>query len=161
MAQPTLLSLSNDWLKTFNYVFTYLPTTNWQRFFNPTINIGCSNLDDAPVEQHVVDTVGSYGYQLNRVIDVLGVLVSELKPEKLTPQEQQYVFEFKKLAAEADRAAREFKDKGQNHDVSRASVDQFIEDLQSIQRSKPDLYQDLVQKVQTALEQRRAAGAGK
>ena len=38
----------------FNYVFTYLPRTNWQNAFSPTINFGC-NTEDMPVEQHVLN----------------------------------------------------------------------------------------------------------
>jgi hypothetical protein len=44
---------------------------------SPTIVFGNANLADVDTEQKVVDSVGSYGYQLNRVLDALAVLIRE------------------------------------------------------------------------------------
>ena len=54
-----------------------------------------------------MDKVGSYGKQVNRVLDVLTVLVADdrLDPQSLTPQELNFVNQFKDLAREADRVA--------------------------------------------------------
>ena len=94
------LPMLDDW---FNYVFTYLPTTNWQHAFSPTIYFG-SNVQDAPVEQHVVDQVGSYGYQLNRIIDLLKVAVDDGQVKGKSEREKQVVEKFLTLARSADQA---------------------------------------------------------
>jgi hypothetical protein len=78
---PTILN--NNFLK--NFAFTYFPVTDWRRFISPTIVFGNANIADAEVEQKVVDSVGSYGYQLNRILDALAVLIREAEDPK-TPR---------------------------------------------------------------------------
>jgi hypothetical protein len=128
----------SDW---FNYVFTYFPTTNWQHAFSPTINFG-SNIQDAPVEQHVLDNVGSYGFQLNRVLDALSVIVEdpELK-KRLNGNEK--IKKFKELAKKANDAAKGFED-----DVpTETSVDALIKGMHTLKHSDHELYQQLKDKL--------------
>ena len=73
-AAPSIFSTGNL-LK--NFVFTYFPMTDWRRFISPTIVFGDANIADSDTEQQVVDSVGSYGYQLNRILDALAVLIRE------------------------------------------------------------------------------------
>jgi hypothetical protein len=132
MAQVT--NPLNDW---FNYVFTYFPTTNWQHAFSPTINFG-SNIEDAPVEQHVVDSVGSYGFQLNRVLDALLVIIDHPTLTGLSDEEKQKVGAFKELAQAANDAAKEYQ--GQ---ITETGVDKLITGMRSLQEANPNLYEKL------------------
>jgi hypothetical protein len=132
----------DDW---FNYVFTYFPTTNWQHAFSPTIYFG-SNVQDAPIEQHVVDQAGSYGYQLNRIIDVLKVAVDEGTLKGKNEREKQVIAKFLTLAKNADQAAREFKG-----EVTEESVHKVIQGLRRLQHSDRDLYESLVDELRQAL----------
>ena len=131
----------DDW---FNYVFTYLPTTNWQHAFSPTIYFG-SNVQDAPVEQHVVDQVGSYGYQLNRIIDLLKVAVDDGQVKGKSEREKQVVEKFLTLARSADQAAKEFKG-----EATAASVHKLIGDIRRLQHSDRKLYDSLVDDLRRA-----------
>ena len=137
----TPFPLLDDW---FNYVFTYFPTTNWQHAFSPTVYFG-SNVQDAPVEQHVLDQVGSYGYQLNRIIDVLQVLVKEGGFKGTTRRDKDVMEQFSKLATSADAAAKGFRG-----EATAASVENLIQGLRRLRDSDPGLYDDLVKELQEA-----------
>ena len=67
--------------------FVYFPVTVWREFFRPTFYFGC-NVNDVDTEQAVLGDVGSYGSQLNRVLDALDVL-TRLEGDRLAalPQE--------------------------------------------------------------------------
>jgi hypothetical protein len=95
-----------------NFVFTYFPVTDWRRFISPTIVFGNANINDLEVEQKVVDSVGSYGYQLNRILDALAVLIREeedpSKPAR-TELDRRVLYRLLDLADAADKAAKEAK----------------------------------------------------
>ena len=55
----------------------------WNLF---TINLGQSS--DPKVEQRILDEVGSYGRQLGRIGDVVGVLASLVDRDKLTDAQE-------------------------------------------------------------------------
>jgi hypothetical protein len=94
-----------------NFVFTYFPTTDWRRFVSPTIVFGNANIADRDIEQEVVDTVGSYGYQLNRILDALTVIIrnGDLEDPSLTEQERRALYRLLDLAEAADEAAQRAK----------------------------------------------------
>lgn len=120
------------------------------KMFSPTINFGC-NVEDADVEQHVVDEVGSYGKQLNRVLDVLTVLVARIdeKELKLTPQERQFVDQFEELARAADDAVTKFKGK-HRRGITLDDINHMIEDLHSLAGKSPTGYRDFLERLYTA-----------
>jgi uncharacterized protein YpuA (DUF1002 family) len=126
--------VKNPWSDWFNYAFTYFPTTNWQHAFSPTINFG-GNVEDAPVEQHVVDVVGSYGFQLNRVLDAISVIVDHPNLSGLSDAEKEKLKAFKELAKAADDAAKQYE--GQ---VTEKGVGKFINDMRALKQSDADLY---------------------
>ena len=105
---PSIFSTGNL-LK--NFVFTYFPVTDWRRFISPTIVFGNANLADADTEQKVVDSIGSYGYQLNRILDALAVLIRENEDRKAprTEQDARMLGRLLDLADAADEAARQAK----------------------------------------------------
>ena len=107
-AAPSIFSTGNL-LK--NFVFTYFPVTDWRRFISPTIVFGNANLADADTEQKVVDSVGSYGYQLNRILDALAVLIRENEEPKAqrTEKDRRMLCRLLDLADAADEAARQAK----------------------------------------------------
>jgi hypothetical protein len=145
--QQSLLSLYEDFLK--NYTFVYFPTTNWARALSPTLNFGC-NLQDVDVEQHILDEVGSYGSQLNRLLDVVSVLVTNLDRSTLTPQEQQFVDKFEELARRADEAAADYQGK-RRHGITHADVKYMIAALRSLERTNKSEYDQFVAQIYTAL----------
>ncbi|CAH2602517.1 conserved protein of unknown function [Rhodovastum atsumiense] len=96
--------------------FIYFPWTDWHNFwrqwFCPQFNFGC-NVDDRDVEHHVLDTVGSYGSQLNKIIDALSVVVSHMQSGelKLTAPENEDLKRFEILAKAASKASTVFEDR--------------------------------------------------
>lgn len=107
-ATPSIFSTGNL-LK--NFVFTYFPMTDWRRFISPTIVFGDANIADSDIEQKVVDSVGSYGYQLNRILDALAVLIRENEDPKAprTEKDRRVLDRLLDLAEAADEAARKAK----------------------------------------------------
>jgi len=105
---PSIFSTGNL-LK--NFVFTYFPITDWRRFISPTIVFGNANIADSNTEQKVVDSVGSYGYQLNRILDALAVLIREQEDPKapMTEMDRRVLGRLLDLADAADQAARQAK----------------------------------------------------
>jgi hypothetical protein len=105
---PSIFSTGNL-LK--NFVFTYFPITDWRRFISPTIIFGNANIADSDTEQKVVDTVGSYGYQLNRILDALAVLIRESEDPEAprTELDRRVLDRLLDLAEAADQAARQAK----------------------------------------------------
>ncbi|HKM62731.1 MAG TPA: hypothetical protein VJY39_09600 [Acidisphaera sp.] len=95
--------------------FTYFPFTSWEKFweqfFSPRFYFGC-NVSDAETERHVLDQVGSYGSQLNTVLDAMQVLVRRLDgPKPLTDSERARITALVDLMERADDAAAQFQGK--------------------------------------------------
>src|SRR5450631_4865614 len=103
---PSIFSTGNL-LK--NFAFTYFPVTDWRRFISPTIVFGNANLADSDTEQKVVDSVGSYGYQLNRILDALAVLIreNEAPAAPRSEEDRRILYRLLNLADAADKAARQ------------------------------------------------------
>jgi hypothetical protein len=119
---PSLLSAGN---LLRNFVFTYFPVTDWRRFISPVIVFGNANIADHEIEQKVVDRVGSYGYQLNRILDALAVLIREEDANAqagnpvnaktrapLTEKDRRVLYRLLDLADAADEAAKEARKQG-------------------------------------------------
>jgi hypothetical protein len=123
--------------------FVFQPSTDWQGlfqgWFSPHITFG-ANTEDKPVEAHVLDTVGSYGSQINRIMDAMSVLVSRLDPKELTPQEQFTVSKFKELAFLTDKAAAEFQGKPYHESVTLAEVAGWLDSIDDLKKSNPAAY---------------------
>jgi len=155
-----MASQSNIFAPLVNLLKVFNPITYWEHILSPTFNFGC-NIQDMETEHHVVDKVGSYGKQVNCVLDVLTVLVADdrLDPQKLTPQELNFVNQFKDLAREADRVAAAFQDKPPHH-LTGFELDHVLEDLCSLKRANPSLYQEFKRKINTSLADQRQLGRG-
>ena len=93
--------------------FVIDPMTNWSRFISPTLNFGI-NIEDAPVEEQVLNSVGSYGKQINRINDVLKVLLQHLDRKSLTPEEARTVREFEWMAERANECSSKAQNKAPN-----------------------------------------------
>jgi len=90
-----------------HFTFTYFPSTDWRRFISPTIVFGRANFQDSEIEQEVVDSVGSYGYQLNRILDAMVVLIHQVDDESsLTEQDRRALYRLLDLADAADEAVQ-------------------------------------------------------
>ena len=101
---------SSEWwsqLPFFNFLryWDYRPDTQWLDHFI-TVNW---NAGDAGVEQHVLGEVGSYGYQLNRILDAVNLLVDKLKLTEISPEQQKVVIRLQDLADQANRAVKEYR----------------------------------------------------
>ena len=78
---------------------------------NVNVNVFGRNVEDKNVEEHVLNNVGSYGKQLNIILDALMVLIKRLEsqPEfagRLSQPEHHAIYELKQLAETADAIAR-------------------------------------------------------
>ena len=122
--------------------FIYQPLTNWQGlfsgWFSPHLTFG-ANIQDQSVETKVLDTVGSYGSQINRIMDAVSVLISRLDKD-LTPREQFAVSKFKELALLADEAATKFEGKPSHEEVTVEEVRRCLDAVENLKTSKPAAY---------------------
>lgn len=127
--------------------FVFRPLTNWQNFlrgwFHTDVNFGSFgyNVEDESVENHVVNKAGSYGKQLNSIIDLLSLYTARLDRDKLTRQEQIIVDKFDVLAQVADKAATEFQGKT-SQGLTRSDVNELIDKMLSLKGSSGPLYDD-------------------
>ena len=123
-----------DWL--------YSPMTNWQHFFSPTVNFGC-NMGDFATEQAVLNEVGSYGKQINRLNDVVSVLVEHMNAQHLTLEENQSVENFKSMADAGDKAAAAAQRKAP-HAIVDSDVVTMLQRIAALANSEPDHYRKLL-----------------
>jgi hypothetical protein len=119
----------------------YSPLTNWQHFFSPTVNFGC-NVEDFPTEQTVLNHVGSYGKQINRLNDIVSVLVAHLNVP-LTPEEHQFIDKFNSMARAADKAAAAVQHKAQ-HAIVDTDVEEMVRRIAALANSEPEHYKKLL-----------------
>jgi hypothetical protein len=80
----------------------YRPKTSWFQHFI-TIN---NNAGDVDVERAVLGQVGSYGYQMSRILDAVTVLVDQFEEQggldKLQPEQVQILANLRQLSADVD-----------------------------------------------------------
>ena len=81
-----------------------------------------ANTGDRAVETRVLDSVGRYGSQIDRIMDAVSVLVSQLEPLELDSARVTYVSKFNELARLADKVATEFQGKPSHEDVTLEKV---------------------------------------
>ena len=101
---------SSEWwsllpFANFLRYWDYRPNTQWLDHFI-TVNW---NAADAGVERHVLGEVGSYGYQLSRILDAVNLLVGQLTLTELSPEQQRVVVRLQDLADKANRAIKEYR----------------------------------------------------
>lgn len=131
--------------------FLINPQTNWERVYNPQLFISY-NSADAPIENHVLRRVGSYGKQLGTLLDAVQVLTSRLPAAELTPAERSAVDALTELRADVERAKADHRGEPVRADLSRADVDRLLEQLADLERTDPDAHRDLVGRLRHALE---------
>jgi hypothetical protein len=113
MEMPTMSTVppsSSGWwsqlpFSNFLRFWDYRPSTQWLDHFI-TVNW---NAGDAGVEQHVLGEVGSYGYQLSRILDAVNLLVDRLSLSELSPEQQKVVVRLQDLADQANRAVHAYR----------------------------------------------------
>jgi hypothetical protein len=148
MAEKTNIAFPfQEWYKYFNY----LPTTNWQRFFNPQIIIG-SNTQDQDVETHVLQEVGSYGKQLGIVIRLLSLMALNLDKNKLLPQELKALEEFEVMSREVRKAVDEFKGRKSQPLETQELID-LERTLKVLSTENPEKHKQLVTRLQKLLDE--------
>ena len=67
------------------------------------VNINLGKSSDPDTEQRILDEVGSYGKQLGRIGDALGVLIQHIKLDNLTQEETVAVLLLQEQLREIDR----------------------------------------------------------
>jgi hypothetical protein len=130
--------------------FLINPQTSWERFFNPQLFISY-NSADAPIENHVLSRVGSYGKQLGTLLDAVEVLTARLPADELTPAERVAVDALIELRADVERAKADYRGEPVRADLSRADVDRLLGQLADLERTDPDVHRDLVDRLRDAL----------
>lgn len=134
------------------FVNTYVePITNWTRAFSPTMYFGC-NVEDIPTEQHVLNNVGSYGSQINRIIDVVSLLLPTLKTATLSDREREAIVDFERLARQADEASSSFRNKSARN-INLEEVDEFLERLNTLAKADPEQYQKAISRVRNGTDE--------
>ena len=125
--------------------FWISPTTNWQRFFNPQVYLSY-NYGDADIENHVLERVGSYGRQLGRIIDALGLLIARLPEAELTPQERLIADRFRELSRGVDAAVEEFRGP-RKPGITRDEIDHVVERVRDLAASDPEAHRAIVERL--------------
>jgi hypothetical protein len=98
---PTFrLPLSGDVAQTIN-PWTWALRWAGNQFGLININLGRSS--DPDTEQRIIDEVGSYGRQLGRIGDALGVLIKHVKLDDLTQEETVALLLLQEQLKEIDR----------------------------------------------------------
>jgi|SRR5450631_2266662 hypothetical protein len=112
-ASPSMFGMDNLFR---NYALNVFPITDWRRVVSPTIVLGNAKTADSDTEQQMV---GSYGYQLNRILDALAVPIREhedLKAPQIEDaglktrrkkEDRRMLYRLLDLAAAAGKAARQ------------------------------------------------------
>jgi len=145
-SQETTSFYYEDMLKDF--VNTYVqPITNWSRAFSPTMYFGC-NVEDISTEQHVLNKVGSYGSQINRIIDVVSLLIPTLKSMALSNKERCVIADFEQLATQADEASSSFRDHPPRN-LNLEQVDEFLARLKTLAKADPERYREAIAHIRT------------
>ncbi|CAN5905339.1 hypothetical protein BH23ACT10_BH23ACT10_39280 [soil metagenome] len=134
--------------------FLINPQTNWARFFNPQLFISY-NSADAPIENHVLGRVGSYGRQLGTLLDAVEVLTTRLPIDELTPTERAAVEALTELRADVEAAKADFRGEPIPSALSQADVDRLLDQLDDLRHTDPTAYDAL-----TARLRARLAGGG-
>lgn len=140
--------MSQDNTPLFSW-FNFSPDTTT---ITDTDTIIGSNIEegDGPVERHVLQKVGSYGYQLNRILDVLSILLERAKLEgKLPadPKSERCIQDFEEMAKSADAASKEYK--GQ---ATKLAVERLIKRMQRLRESEDAADRALYEKFRTQIE---------
>ena len=130
--------------------FLINPQTTWERFFNPQLFISY-NSADAPIENHVLSRVGSYGRQLGTLLDAVEVLTAHLPADELTPTERAAINALTELRADVERAKADFRGEPVHAELSRADVDRLLDQLADLERTDPDAHRDLAGRLRGAL----------
>ncbi|RAI41116.1 hypothetical protein CH341_22385 [Rhodoplanes roseus] len=134
--------------------FLYQPWTNWQGlfqgWFSPQITFG-ANLQDRGVEAHVLDTVGSYGKQLNTILDAISVMMAASKIDRpaLSAEEQLALGRFDELARLADEAATQYQ--GKPHRGPLSEVNELLDDLAALKRVDAAAFNRIWNQIRDAL----------
>lgn len=124
------------------------PSTNWNRFFNPQIFISL-NSDDADVENHVLQTAGSYGKQLGEIQDVLNILIQRALPKDLTPQEKTCIAQYRETVQRVRQAVRAYR----HNDLGPTSADVsgMVRSLSELRETDPAACESLVAQLRKEL----------
>lgn len=130
--------------------FLINPQTSWARVFNPQLFISY-NSADAPIENHVLSRVGSYGKQLGTLLDAVEVLAARLPSDELTPAERSAVNALAELRADVERAKAVFRGEPVRADLSRADIDRLLGQLADLERTDPDAHRNLVGRLRNGL----------
>jgi len=147
--------------------FNFSPDTTT---ITDTSTIIGSNIEegDGPIERHVLQKVGSYGYQLNRIIDVLSILLerataedqlmSDLKTDhSYAPpageKARHAVEDFYTMAESADEASKEYKDQ-----AMKVAVERLIKRMQRLRESGDAADKVLYEKFRTQIEEQLPNG---
>ncbi|WOJ89672.1 hypothetical protein RZS28_18120 [Methylocapsa polymorpha] len=94
------LPLSGDVSQSFGWWTGFLNSIGNQ-FSLISLNLGKSS--DPKVEEDILSDVASYGKQLGRIEDALGVLIEHFKPDRaLTPAEKKAIHDLKRLLEDID-----------------------------------------------------------
>lgn len=102
--------------KTTLYDFlgrNYNPVTPWINFLRGAtgqfglINVNTMQTDEPDTELGIVESVGSYGKQLGRVIEALQAVCEQLNKENWTHEQQEAVKDFIRLADDIDKYKRD------------------------------------------------------
>ena len=67
------------------------------------VNINLGRSADPELEEQILEEVGSYGRQLGRISDVLGVLLKHVKVDELSDDDKKKIWAFESQLAEIER----------------------------------------------------------
>jgi len=94
------LPLSGDVMQTIN-PWNWIFKSAGSQFGLVNINLGRSAYP--ALEEDILNEVGSYGRQLGRIGDALGVLIKHIRPESLSDDEKKKIWALESQLADIER----------------------------------------------------------
>lgn len=115
---------------------------------NALVNINNIKSRNPKLEQKIVTEVAGYGMQLGIIEDMLELMIGFLPKSQLTEQQTKNIERFKKMRADISA----HKERDLLEQFSASSVDEFLEKLEKIKASDPELYHAVKNRLKRGLD---------
>lgn len=125
----------------------------WTWWFKATDNVtGLININNyksanPETERKIIHEVAGYGMQLGAIEDVLEILLQAMPAQKLNPDQEKSIQDFRKMVAEI----KDKKEQALVEQMCAGGVDRMIEGLELLKKKHPERYEAVARRLKAAL----------